>query len=126
FGYAVCGYDPQQLRAAYGADRTSQTGQGVRVAVVDAYASPTIVNDVNKFSQSHSLPQLDYSNFIQIVPPGIYDVPENPDYCGGAQGWYGEETLDLEMVHTTAPNAFLVYAGAPDCGSSLNETLYNL
>jgi subtilase family serine protease len=126
FGFGVCGYDPQQLRAAYGADRTGQTGQGVRVAVVDAYASPTIVNDVNTFSQRHGLPQLDSTNFVQLIPAGIYNVPENPSYCGGAQGWYGEETLDLEMLHTTAPNASLVYAGAEDCGSSLNETLYNL
>lgn len=126
FGYAICGYGAEQLRAAYGADRTSQTGYGVRVAVTDAYASPTIQNDVNTYSKNHGLPSLDYSNFTQIVPPGIYDVPENPSFCGGAQGWYGEETLDLEMVHTMAPNAYLIYAGSTDCGSSLNEALYNL
>ena len=126
FGYAICGYDAQQLRAAYGADRTSQTGQGVRVAITDAYASPTIENDVNTYSKNHGLPQLDYTNFTQIVPPGIYDVPENSKFCGGAQGWYGEETLDLEMVHSMAPSAFLLYVGSQDCGSSLNEALYNV
>ncbi len=126
FGYSVCGYDAQQLRAAYGADRTSQTGQGVRVAITDAYASPTIENDVNTYSKNHGLPPIDYTNFTQVVPPGIYDVPENSSVCGGAQGWYGEETLDLEMVHSMAPNAYLFYIGAQDCGNSLTEAVYNV
>ncbi len=126
FGYSICGYDPQQLRAAYGADRASQTGQGVRVAITDAYASPTIENDVNIYSANHGLPALDYTNFTQIVPPGIYDVPQNPNVCGGAQGWYGEETLDLEMVHTMAPNAYLFYVGSEDCGDSLTQAVYNV
>lgn len=125
-GYAICGYDAQQLRLAYGADRVAQTGRGVRVAITDAYASPTIQNDVNTYSANHGLPTLDYTNFTQIVPPGIYDVPENPNVCGGAQSWYGEETLDLEMVHSMAPDAYLFYVGSEDCGESLSAALYNV
>ena len=40
--YAPCGYTPQQVRGAYGVP-SGLTGQGVTVAIIDAYASPTIV-----------------------------------------------------------------------------------
>jgi subtilase family serine protease len=35
--------------------------------------------------------------------------------CGGASGWYGEETLDVEAVHAMAPGAQIVYSGAESC-----------
>jgi len=106
----ICGYTPAQLRAAYGANKVTNNGRGVRVAIADMYASPTIVNDVNTFSKRHGLPQVNYLNFEQIVPPGIYGV--SPDDPCGPQSWYTEETLDVESVHTMAPNAFLFYVGA--------------
>jgi hypothetical protein len=72
--WELCSYTPQQLRQAYGADRVAQTGKGVRVAIVDDYASPTIEDDANRYSQNHGLPQLTYLNFAQLVPPGLYNV----------------------------------------------------
>jgi subtilase family serine protease len=36
------------------------------------------------------------------------------DECD-AQGWYGEETLDVESVHGQAPNANVTYVGAASC-----------
>ncbi len=32
-----------------------------------------------------------------------------------AAGWYGEETLDVEAVHATAPAANILYVGASSC-----------
>ncbi len=94
--WLVCGYTPQQMRQAYGADKVSQTGKGVRVGIVDTYASPTIVQDVNRYSQNHGLPPLSYMNFLQLVPAGLVNVPKS-DPCD-PQSWYGEETLDIEAV----------------------------
>ena len=37
------------------------------------------------------------------------------------QGWYGEETLDVEAVHAMAPGAKIVYVGAADCGAGLDD-----
>jgi subtilase family serine protease len=37
------------------------------------------------------------------------------------QGWYGEESLDVEAVHAMAPGAKIVYVGAADCGSGLDD-----
>ncbi|MDK1343728.1 protease pro-enzyme activation domain-containing protein [Streptomyces sp. 378] len=49
--YAVKGYTGKQLRAAYGAGR--RTGKGVRVAITDAYASPTIAYDAGTYAKRH-------------------------------------------------------------------------
>ena len=121
--WLLCGYTPAQIRQAYGENKVTQDGTGVRVGIVDTYASPTIVGDVNRYARAMSLPKLTYLNFQQIVPKGIYKVPAN-DPCG-PQGWYGEETLDVESVHGTAPGAAIVYAGNT-CTDPGNTALYNL
>jgi subtilase family serine protease len=111
--YAPCGYTPPQLRQAYGLSGSSATGQGVTVAVIDAYASPTIFQDVQQYFANHDpAHQLARSQFSQVVAPGTYRRPENP--AQDPQGWYGEETLDVEAVHAMAPDANIVYVGAPN------------
>jgi subtilase family serine protease len=111
--YAPCGYTPTQLREAYGADRAGADGSGTTVAVIDAYASPTIVQDVNQYVANHDPAHpLGPSQFSQVVAPGTYRRPENP--AQDPQGWYGEETLDIEAVHAMAPGAKIVYVGAPN------------
>jgi subtilase family serine protease len=121
--WLVCGYDPQQVRAAYGSDRVSEDGSGVRVGIVDLYASPTIQDDVNRYSKNHGLPKLTHHNFRQIVPPGLFDVPAN-DPCG-PQGWYGEQSLDFDAVHSMAPGASIIYS-ATACTDPGNGGLYEL
>ncbi len=121
--WEMCGYTPQQLRQAYGSNAVSQDGTGVKVGIVDVYASPTIAADANRYSANHGLPKLTYLNFQQIVPPGIYNVPAS-DPCG-PQGWYEEESLDVEAVHSIAPSAFIVFAGIA-CTDPTNHALYNL
>src|ERR1700692_3125681 len=79
--WLMCGYTPQQVRTAYGADHVKETGKGVTVAIVDLYGSPTIVADVNRYSANHGLPKLTAKNFRQILPANIYNVPAS-DPCG--------------------------------------------
>lgn len=111
--YAPCGYTPPQLRKAYGADAAGADGTGVTVAVIDAYASPTIVQDVTEyFRRNDPANPFTPSMFSQVVAPGTYRRPENP--AQDPQGWYGEETLDIEAVHAMAPGAKIVYVGAPN------------
>jgi len=119
--YAVCGYVPQQYQSAYGESallRAGVSGKGVTVAIVDAYAAPTILADANKYSQVHDQPTFGSGQFSQITPAanGYDDESE----CG-PQGWYGEETLDVEAVHAMAPGAKIVYVGAADCESGLDD-----
>lgn len=120
--WELCSYTPQQIRQAYGADQVNQTGRGVRVGIVDIYASPTIQQDVNRYSRNHGLPPLTYLNFAQMVPPALYNVKAS-DPCG-PQGWYEEETLDVEAVHSMAPGAFIYYGGIT-CSDPGNAALYH-
>jgi subtilase family serine protease len=118
-----CGYTPQQIRQAYGADKVTLDGTGVRVAIVDAYASPTIVFDANTYFKNHHVRRLNDSNFTQIVPDGIYHV--SPSEICGPQGWFVEESLDVESVHSMAPGAQIFYVGARNCFNPLDDVLYD-
>jgi subtilase family serine protease len=113
--YAPCGYTAAQFQGAYGLDKAIKSGNdgsGQTVAIIDAFASPTILQDANTYSQRHGLPPV---KFRQIVPKGIFNVPEDePTECD-PQGWYGEETLDVEAVHSMAPGANVLYVGGQDC-----------
>ena len=124
-----CGYTPAQIRGAYNVTSAGDTGKGVTVAVIDAYASPTMLTDANDYATwvaghggSKSLDKpFAKGQYRQVLHPGAtgYDLTAdptatNPDGCG-AEGWYGEESLDVESVHGEAPNANVVYVGASDC-----------
>jgi subtilase family serine protease len=130
--YAPCGYTPGQLRSAYGvgpAVAAGNDGRGQTVAVIDAYASPTIAADVNEYSTRHGLPTLNGGQFQQVVAPGTFKRPvsgaNNPKKgpVQDPQGWYGEETLDIEAVHSIAPGANIVYVGAPNNYQDLDAAL---
>lgn len=113
--YAPCGYSGAQLQGLYGMDgaiRSGNDGSGVTVGIIDAYASPTIEQDANTYFSRHGLPALKHGQFSQVVSPGTYNRPENPRQ--DPQGWAGEETLDVEAVHTMAPGAHITYIGAPN------------
>jgi subtilase family serine protease len=119
--FAPCGYAGAQLKGAYGvasAIRDGNDGTGVTVAVIDAYASPTAAADLATYSQRHGLaaPKL-----TEQVAPGTYIRPQNPRQ--DPQGWAGEETLDLEAVHTMAPGANLLYVSGPNNYRDLDAVL---
>ncbi|CCH76713.1 putative subtilase family serine protease,secreted [Nostocoides japonicum T1-X7] len=112
--YAPCGYRPGQIRGAYGLDASQSQGvdgRGVTVAIVDAYASKWIYSDAATYAKRNdpSHPLRSYQ-FSQNLPASYSHVDE----CG-ASGWYGEETLDVEAVHATAPGAHILYVGGESC-----------
>jgi subtilase family serine protease len=121
--WLLCGYSPQQIRLAYGMNKVKADGTGVTVAIIDAYASPTLEADGNRYATNHSLPALTSANFTQIIPEGIYNVSPN-EPCG-PQGWFVEQSLDLASVHGSAPGANIVYIGARDCQESLTVAFLN-
>ena len=121
--YLNCGYTPVQMQQAYGANKVSVDGTGVTVAIIDAYASPTIVKDANVYFNRHGLPLLTADNFSQDIPDGIFDV--SPAESCGPQGWFTEETLDVESVHSFAPGATIRYVGARNCNNPLFNAVYD-
>jgi len=40
-----------------------------------------------------------------------------------ASGWFGEQSLDVEAVHATAPGANILYVGAKNCEIALYEAV---
>ncbi|MFC4035487.1 protease pro-enzyme activation domain-containing protein [Streptomyces polygonati] len=106
--YVIKGYTGDQLRAAYGAG--PYTGKGVKVALTDAYASPTIAQDAAQYAKLHGDQKYKSGQLTQVLPSD-YNSTEDCD----AAGWYGEETLDVEAVHAVAPDAGIVYVGGASC-----------
>ena len=92
------------------------------MAIIDAYAAPTIAADVNQWSVNRGLPQMSGNQLTQVVAPGTYHHPESGKKQD-PQGWYGEETLDVEAVHGMAPAARIVYVGSPNNFQDLDAAL---
>ena len=78
--------------------------------------------DADQWSVNRGLPQFKANQFTQIVAPGTYHHPESGKKQD-PQGWYGEETLDVEAVHGMAPDANIVYVGAPNNFQDLDAAL---
>ncbi|WP_426624270.1 S53 family peptidase [Leifsonia sp. McL0607] len=115
---APCGYTPAQVRGLYGLDSVTATGAGQTVAFVGATASPTIVQDVTEYSSLHNLPA---PKITQIVAPGVYKLPDTPKQTPGA--FYGEETLDAEAIHSTAPGASLLYVASANARQDFDASV---
>jgi subtilase family serine protease len=110
--WAVCGYTPRQVRGAYGVTASGMTGAGQTVAIVDAYASPTMLSDANTYARVVGDRPFAPGQYQQYLPPRFTDA--GPNQCG-AQGWYGEQTLDVESVHGMAPDARVRFVAAASC-----------
>jgi subtilase family serine protease len=119
--FAPCGYTPSQYQGAYGTSgliAKGIDGRGVTVAITDAYAAPTILQDANTYAVRHGQAPFGKHQFKQILPNKPfrygYDDTVNGNLCD-EQGWYGEETLDVEAVHAMAPGANVLYVAGRSC-----------
>ena len=92
------------------------------MTIIDAYAAPTILQDANQWSINRGLPTFQGSQFQQVVAPGTFHHPESGQKQD-PQGWYGEETLDVESVHGMAPGANVIFVGAPNNFRDLDAAL---
>jgi subtilase family serine protease len=123
--YAVCGYTPPQLQGAYGLApqiAAGDEGHGVTVAIVDAFASPTLFSDAREYSvRNEPGATLGSDQFTELLARHFEDESE----CE-ADEWSGEQTLDVEAVHATAPGAHILYGGAKDCELGLNDMVQQI
>ncbi|HEV7524848.1 MAG TPA: S53 family peptidase [Acidimicrobiia bacterium] len=125
--YVPCGYKPAQLRSVYGLGSyvdQGHTGASATVAIIDAYASPTIFADASTYAQrndpAHPLLASQFSQ--KIFKPNQKLAGANQ--CD-ATGWWGEETLDVEAVHAMAPGAHILYVGGRDCNDTSLDVALN-
>ncbi len=118
----LCGYTPDQLQSSYGIKSslaTGRDGKGTTIAIVDAYASPTMKADTNQFSADNGLPTFTGRQYTEKV----FTPFTMQDECGGEDGWNGEEAIDVEAAHAMAPGATIKYVGAANCDKGLDQAL---
>jgi subtilase family serine protease len=106
--YAPCGYKPGHIRSGYGFTdiiRQGNDGRGQKIAIVDAFLSPTLLVDAQTYAANNDP---DYpmaaSQLVTLWGPGQTQTPDT--------GWYGEQTLDVEAAHAMAPGATIVAVAA--------------
>ncbi len=122
FNTYICGYSPAQLRTAYdtkAAVKSGNDGHGVTVAIIDAYASPTMLADANAYAKTFGEPTFKSGQYTETT----FTPFNKQDECAGEAGWNGEETLDVEAVHGMAPGANIHYIGAQNCDDGIDAAL---
>jgi subtilase family serine protease len=118
--WLICGYTPAQIASAYGIDNLWQRGidgSGQTIAITGAFFSPTIRQDIRRFSRLFGLPRPEYR---EVVAPGTVHYPRDP---ADVQSWYIEQSLDVEWAHAVAPHAKIVYVGAANDSRGLDLAL---
>jgi subtilase family serine protease len=93
------GLTPAQVAQAYGFNSTHLTGAGQTIAIITAYNSPTIAQDLAVFDRTFGLPDptLQVVNSQGGTPSGPTDA-----------GWAVETALDVEWAHAIAPQATIL------------------
>ncbi|NUR30151.1 MAG: hypothetical protein HOV83_30585, partial [Catenulispora sp.] len=112
--FAPCAYVPSQLRAAYGITASGLTGKGAVIGIVDAYGSPTMRADADRYATSVGDKPFRDGQYIETVDrehwrhigDGLCETPAT---------WGGEQALDIELAHGLAPDATVHYFGAASC-----------
>src|SRR5262245_57084772 len=120
------GHSPTQIRHGYGLDQVlfgsvQGDGSGQTIAIIDAYHSPTITQDLHAFDVAFGLP--DPPSFRVVAQDGSTHYPSTDPSGRGSLNWETETALDIEWAHALAPaaNLLLVEANAPT-SSDLIET----
>lgn len=110
-------YGPAAFRGAYGVSGISATTR--TVAIVDAYDNPTILNDLDTYSDHFGIPRLAQCAVSTgtAASPCIQKVDQNggTSYPAANSGWALEIALDVEAVHAMCQNCniLLVEAALP-------------
>ena len=95
----ITGCNPQTLtEIAHGGSKV--------VILVDAYDDPTATNDLTAFSKQYGLPPITAKNFKVVYAGGTKPPPDS------SGGWELEESLDIEMAHSLAPQAKVILVEA--------------
>jgi subtilase family serine protease len=113
--FGISCYTPAQIRSAYNVPK-DLTGSGQTIAIVVAYGSPTVEEDLRAFSEEFGLPDARLNIFYPEGRPR-YNPERNPEQLT----WAAETSLDVQWAHAIAPEARINLVVAPrPKGSALN------
>ena len=123
--YAPCGYKPGQMRSAYGIAGTVDrgvSGRGQTVAILDAFASPTLYADAAKYASlndpGHPLTSAQFSEYVFPTK-----TPQTR-ICATLPGGTPSSHSTWKPCMRMAPGAHILFVGASDClDSSLVQAL---
>ncbi|HWB58290.1 MAG TPA: S53 family peptidase [Chthoniobacteraceae bacterium] len=99
------GYSPAQISQAYQFYALPAHGAGQKIAIIDAYGSPTIQNDLNVFCTQFGIAKTTVNIVYPQGKPGHVD-----------DGWAMETSLDVEWAHATAPASQIILVVAKSDG----------
>jgi len=101
------GYQPLQIRHAYGIDQLAATnnGAGKTIALVEAFDAPTIANDLAVFKRTFGITGC---SLKKVNQNGGTNLP------AADSGWALETSLDVEWACALAPGANLLVVEATD------------
>lgn len=120
FSALPTGYTPAQIRHAYGFDTvvfgaTPGDGAGQTIAIVDAYHTPTALNDLKLFDKQFNIPDPPTFKVVSQTGSTIALPPADPAGPGNPQGnWEAEALLDIQWAHAIAPGADILLVEADD------------
>ncbi len=120
------GYDPQNLKAAYGIPTSGGSTQ--TVAVVDAFGDKPAEHDLAKYRERYRLPPCTKAEgcFKKVNEQG-----EEGNYPGPPENfelWELETSLDMDMVSAACPHCHILLveatnAAAKNTGASVNTAV---
>ena len=127
YGTLLC-YPGQWLDTAYGFP-SGFNGTGSTIMIVDAFGSPTLQSDLNKYTATFGLPSGTVTILCGPTWSGrasdncpVFDIFQPIQQQCGAVGWWEETSLDVQLSHAMAPGAKIVLVVANDCfDTSINE-----
>jgi subtilase family serine protease len=130
----INGYTPQQIKQVYGiGEKTCGTGRDQIIAIINAYGYPTLINDLNVFSQQFNLPMPRVIGSLDTMPPYSMDrfnimIHSMASSIHIDNNWALEQSLDIQWAHAMAPHATLlvvqaVSSGYTDLFSAMNYAI---
>src|SRR5208282_3335293 len=90
---------PVQFKAAYGFNQVPNQGQGMTIALVDAFDDPNIVSDLAF-----------YASYFYLTPCNFQKVEVGSPV--GNEDWALEMSLDVEQACALAPKANIILVEA--------------
>src|SRR6266852_4314130 len=127
-GNIVC-YSPSFIKKAYEFPSTSTLdGSGQTIVIVDAFGSPTIVNDLALFDARFGIPAPpSFTIFCGNSPTPldtstcpVVNINVNPKH--DEFGWTIETSLDVQYAHAMAPGANIVLdVASTSSGNAIND-----
>jgi subtilase family serine protease len=105
-------YAPFQLQRAYDLNplySRGLDGRGQTIVIVDAFGSPTALQDLQTFDHDFGLPDPPSFKIIQPAGPVPPFDPTDPVMAG----WAEETSLDLQWSHAIAPGANILLVETP-------------